>query len=147
MYTYIFDSRNISPVFFFQELGVFQDSMQTLKMVKGKMKGSRDALEQLNPEKKNQPVLVPLTGSMYVPGVMKDTEKVVVDIGTGYYAEKSLQGAKDYLKKRADFVQEQIEKIELIGMEKSKIREAIIEVMTIKINTLKAQQQQQQVAA
>lgn len=114
--------------------------MQTLKMVKGKMKGSRDALEQLHPEKKDQPVLVPLTGSMYVPGVLKDTEKVVVDIGTGYYAEKSLEGAKDYLKSRADFVQEQIEKIELIGMEKSKIREAIIEVMTIKI---KAQQQAQ----
>lgn len=130
-----------------QELGVFQDSMQTLKMVKGKMKGSRDALEQLNPEKKSQPVLVPLTGSMYVPGVLADTEKVVVDIGTGYYAEKSLQGAKDYLKKRADFVQEQIEKIELIGMEKSKIREAIIEVMTIKINNMKAQQQQQQAVA
>lgn len=130
-----------------QELGVFQDSMQTLKMVKGKMKGSRDALEQLNPEKKSQPVLVPLTGSMYVPGVLADTEKVVVDIGTGYYAEKSLQGAKDYLKKRADFVQEQIEKIELIGMEKSKIREAIIEVMTIKINNMKAQQQQQPAVA
>lgn len=90
---------------------------------------------------------MPLTGSMYVPGVLADTEKVVVDIGTGYYAEKSLQGAKDYLKKRADFVQEQIEKIELIGMEKSKIREAIIEVMTIKINNMKAQQQQQQAVA
>lgn len=124
-----------------QELGVFQDSMQTLKMVKGKMKGSKDALEQLNPEKKDQPVLVPLTGSMYVPGVLKDTEKVVVDIGTGYYAEKSLQGAKDYLRNRADFVQEQIEKIEVIGLEKSRIREAIIEVMTLKINSLKQQQQ------
>lgn len=135
------------PIYgWFQELGVFQDSMQTLKMVKGKMKGSRDALEQLNPEKKDQPVLVPLTGSMYVPGVLAETDKVVVDIGTGYYAEKSLQGAKDYLKTRADFVQEQIEKIELIGMEKSKIREAIIEVMTIKINTMKAQQAQQQQA-
>lgn len=105
------------------------------------MKGSRDALEQLNPEKKNQPVLVPLTGSMYVPGVLAETDKVVVDIGTGYYAEKSLQGAKDYLKNRADFVQEQIEKIEVIGIEKSKIREAIIEVLSIKINNMKAQQQ------
>lgn len=120
--------------------------MQTLKMVKGKMKGSRDALEQLNPEKKAQPVLVPLTGSMYVPGVLADTDKVVVDIGTGYYAEKSLQGAKDYLKTRADFVQEQIEKIEFIGVEKAKMRDVIIEVMTIKINNMKAAQQAQQQA-
>lgn len=129
-----------------QELGVFQDSMQTLKMVKGKIKGSKDALEQLKPEKNDQQVLVPLTGSMYVPGVMKDVDTVIVDVGTGYYTEKSLAGAKEYLKGRAEFVQEQIEKIELIGMEKSKVREAIIEVMTIKINSLKQMQQQKAAA-
>lgn len=120
---------------------MFQDSLQTLKMAKGKFKGSKEAVEQLKPDKQNHEVLVPLTGSMYVPGIMKNIESVVVDVGTGYYTEKDLPAAKDYFKRKVDFVQEQIEKIEVMGNEKSKIRDAIIDVMSIKIKQMQSQQQ------
>ena len=33
-------------------------------------------------------ILVPLTNSLYVPGKLKDTEHVIVDVGTGYYVKK-----------------------------------------------------------
>jgi prefoldin subunit 5 len=36
-------------------------------------------------------ILVPLTNSLYVPGKIGDIEKVVLDIGTGYYVEKVIQ--------------------------------------------------------
>lgn len=32
--------------------------------------------------------LLPLTSSLYVPGRLADTEKVLVDVGTGYCVEK-----------------------------------------------------------
>jgi prefoldin alpha subunit len=32
--------------------------------------------------------LIPLTNSLYVPGRLSHIETVMVDIGTGYYAEK-----------------------------------------------------------
>lgn len=32
--------------------------------------------------------LLPLTTSLYVPGRLADTEKVLVDVGTGYCVEK-----------------------------------------------------------
>jgi prefoldin alpha subunit len=35
-----------------------------------------------------KPLLVPLTTSLYVPGTLADSEKVIVDVGTGYYVEK-----------------------------------------------------------
>jgi prefoldin alpha subunit len=63
---------------------------------------------------------------------------VIVDIGTGYYVEKDRDSAKDYFKRKVDFVSEQIDKIEVLGFEKSQIRDAICEVMTIKIQQLKA---------
>ena len=34
------------------------------------------------------PILVPLTNSLYVPGELGDIEKVIVDVGTGYMIEK-----------------------------------------------------------
>lgn len=33
-------------------------------------------------------ILVPLTTSLYVPGTLADKEKVIVDVGTGFYVEK-----------------------------------------------------------
>jgi prefoldin alpha subunit len=37
---------------------------------------------------------VPLTASLYVPGKLADTEKVLVDVGTGFYVEKKRDKAK-----------------------------------------------------
>lgn len=34
-------------------------------------------------------MLVPLTASLYVPGTLDDSEKVLVDVGTGYFIEVS----------------------------------------------------------
>lgn len=117
----------------FQELTIFQDSLNTLKMAKGKFSASKDALDQFKENWSDKTSLIPLTSSMYVPGKVKDTENVIVDIGTGYYVEKDLESAKDYFKRKVEFVSEQIEKIDILGYEKSQIRDAICEVMTIKI--------------
>lgn len=74
---------------------------------------------------------------------MKDINSFIVDIGTGYYVEKDRDSAKEYFKGRVDFVGDQLEKIECIGYEKSQIRDAIMEVMTIKVQQLKAQAPQE----
>lgn len=67
---------------------VFQDSLQTLKIAQGKFMESGECVEKMTPECKGKSILVPLTGSMYIPGEISDTEHVLIDIGTGYYAQK-----------------------------------------------------------
>lgn len=74
---------------------MFQESLATLKMAKTKFAGSKDAVEQINAEWKSKEILVPLTGSMYVPGVIKEIDNLVIDVGTGYYAEMVRQCAFD----------------------------------------------------
>ncbi|XP_063704883.1 probable prefoldin subunit 5 [Culicoides brevitarsis] len=124
-----------------QELVLFNDSLTTLKVAKSKYAGSKEALEQFKPSWNDNVTLVPLTGSMYVPGKFKDINNVLVDIGTGYYIEMNLDTAKDYFKRRVEFVTEQMDKIEKLGLEKSRIRDAIQEVMTIKVQQQMAAQQ------
>lgn len=70
---------------------MFQESLQTLKMARSKFAGSKEALEQINPSWKDKEILVPLTGSMYVPGIVKQVDSFIIDVGTGYYAEKVCQ--------------------------------------------------------
>ena len=39
-------------------------------------------------------ILVPLTTSLYVPGTLASREKVLVDVGTGFFVEKTTEDAK-----------------------------------------------------
>jgi len=41
-------------------------------------------------------ILVPLTSSLYVKGKLADREKVIVDVGTGFYVEKTTSKAVDF---------------------------------------------------
>ncbi|XP_050071380.1 probable prefoldin subunit 5 [Anopheles maculipalpis] len=116
-----------------QELQFFQESLNSIKIARSKYSASKEALEQIKEDWNDKQILVPLTGSMYVPGTIKDANNVIIEIGTGYYVENDLESAKAFFKRRVEYVQEQLEKIETIGMEKSKIRDTIREVMEKKL--------------
>ncbi|XP_045466838.1 prefoldin subunit 5 [Harmonia axyridis] len=120
------------------ELNLFQDSLGSLKIAQTKFQNSGETLAQINLENEGKEILVPLTGSMYVPGKLFDTNSVLIDIGTRYYVEKDLEAAKDYFKRKTQFVTEQMEKIQVLGFEKSKIRDAIVEILELKITQQKS---------
>ena len=83
---------------------------------------SGDSLSKMNAESDGKDVLVPLTGSMYVPGQLSNPGKVIVDIGTGYYVEKESSKAADYFNRKVKYVTENMERVQAIGNEKAKIR-------------------------
>ena len=128
---------------FEQEISSIQESLQTLYNCKAKYATSKESLEAFQPDWQNRQILVPLTSSMYVPGKIKDLDNFVIDVGTGYYVEKNLEGSKDYFKRRVEYVQEQIEKIENIQMQKSRFLNAVIGVIEIKQSAAVKQMQQQ----
>ena len=76
----------------------------------------------MKPDSEGKAVLVPLTGSMYVPGQLSNPSKVIVDIGTGYYVEKESSAAQDYFNRKVKYVTENMERVQAIGNEKAKIR-------------------------
>ena len=60
-------------------------------------------MARMSPDVEGKDILVPLTGSMYVPGTLVQPEKVIVDVGTGYYVEKDITAAKDYFQRKVIF--------------------------------------------
>ena len=44
--------------------------------------------------------MVPLTSSLYVPGVMEDNTNVMLEVGAGYFIEKSTDGANEYCERK-----------------------------------------------
>uniref|UniRef100_A0A8C9TCY3 Prefoldin 5 n=1 Tax=Scleropages formosus TaxID=113540 RepID=A0A8C9TCY3_SCLFO len=108
-----------------QETEFLTSSIGQLKVVQTKYVEAKDSL------------------NMYVPGMLNDVEHVLVDVGTGYYVEKNVEDAKEFFKRKIDFLTKQIEKIQPALQEKHAMKQAVIEVMNMKIQQLHSQQASQ----
>jgi prefoldin subunit 5 len=71
------------------------------------------------PANKDKTILVPLTSSLYVPGKLADTEKVLVDVGAGFYVEKSIVEAKSFYEGKIELVGKSLTEIEEVVRGKS----------------------------
>lgn len=69
-------------------MGVFQDSLETLKVAQNKLTESGESLKKITKNTLGAEILVPLSASMYVPGRIANVESIIIDIGTGYYIRK-----------------------------------------------------------
>jgi len=117
------------------DIQFYQESLQNLKHAQSKFQDSGESLMRMRPENEGKDILVPLTGSMYVPGTLQEGKKVLVDVGTGYYVEKNIDSAKDYFQRKVKFVTENMERVQAIGSEKAKIRDLVMDVMQEKLQS------------
>lgn len=62
---------------------------------------------------------------------------ILLIFGKKFFCFQDIDTAKDYFQRKIKFVTEQMEKIQFLGLEKSKIRDAIVEIAEMKL----AQQQ------
>ncbi|RAO65639.1 uncharacterized protein BHQ10_001651 [Talaromyces amestolkiae] len=67
----------------------------------------------------NNSILVPLTSSLYVKGKLADREKVIVDVGTGFYVEKTTAKAIEFYNKKVKELEANITDLEKIVQGKS----------------------------
>lgn len=60
------------------------------------------ALENLDREKENAELLVPIGGTSYIRAKLDSPDKIIVGLGAGVSAEKTRQEAKEIIKKRLE---------------------------------------------
>ena len=76
------------------EIQHLTQSFESLRLAQSKFRDCLKSLASgLSPKTHDRAILVPLTSSLYVPGKLADTERVIVDVGTGFYVEKSVKDA------------------------------------------------------
>ncbi|KAJ8658567.1 prefoldin, alpha subunit [Lichtheimia ornata] len=112
-----------------EELSHLTQSYGKLRGAQARFSDCADSVESLKSEKADDKTIL-----------LSDVEKVIVDVGTGYYVEKSLDGATSFYKTKEEYVKQNLEKLqETINGKQSSLR-AIVNVMQDKV-------QQQQAAA
>ena len=79
------------------ELEALTGSFAALKTASSKFSQSKLSIKNLSKSGgAGREVLVPLTSSLYVPGKIKSTDKVLVELGASYFVEKKPGEAMEY---------------------------------------------------
>ncbi|XP_067928322.1 prefoldin subunit 5-like [Watersipora subatra] len=126
-----------------KEVEYLQKSMQQMKDIQSRFLSSRNTLTSVNSENAGKEIMVPLTSSLYAAGTLAGDNKVLIDIGTGYYVEKTINEASLYFKRKMDFITKQIELVQPQLQEKYNMKQAAMEVLQMKVQAAMQQQQQQ----
>jgi len=101
-------------------------------------------LRPFNQENEGKDILIPLTGSLYVPGKMTNNQTVLVDIGTGYYVQKNIKQAQEYAERKIKMITENAEKVSQAVAIKRKNLETVILFMQEQMQQQYEAQQLQQ---
>eukprot|EP01127_Copromyxa_protea_P013806 TRINITY_DN3744_c0_g1_i1.p1 TRINITY_DN3744_c0_g1~~TRINITY_DN3744_c0_g1_i1.p1 ORF type:complete len:144 (+),score=45.81 TRINITY_DN3744_c0_g1_i1:31-462(+) len=95
-----------------EELQILQRSYSQLKSARSVYSDSTEALQTIKPENKGKEIFVPVTGSMYVKGNLSNVDNVLVDIGGGYYVQKTTKGAVDYTERKGKEIEDKLAQIQ-----------------------------------
>jgi len=90
-------------------------------------------------------ILVPLTNSLYVPGKLSDPEHVIVDVGTGYYVQKTRTQALKHYSDKVEYIRTNAETLEETIQKKRENMNYLVGLLQQKIQqeTQRGPQQQQ----
>ncbi|KAA0066161.1 transcription factor TFIIIB component B''-like isoform X3 [Cucumis melo var. makuwa] len=82
------------------EVNLLHDSLNNIRTATSRLDIASAALHDLSLRPQGKRMFVPLTASLYVPGTLDEADKVLVDVGTGYFIEKTMADGKDYCERK-----------------------------------------------
>ncbi|VDL65294.1 unnamed protein product [Nippostrongylus brasiliensis] len=122
-----------------QELSFFQESANQLKVLIKKNEQSIQSMDSLKSASPGDEALIPLSESMYIRAELSNPDRMLVEMGTGYFAEISCEKAKEFFQRKKNYITQQVETIEKIILDKKRTRNIISETLQSKIQAQLAQ--------
>ncbi|KAK6542158.1 subunit of tubulin prefoldin [Orbilia ellipsospora] len=117
-----------------EELEHLTSSFQKLRSAQSRFKECVKAIKNgVNPEMEGKTILIPLTQSLYVPGKLEDTNTVLVDVGTGYYVEKTTEKATEFYNEKIKSVGTNLDDLEKIITQKTQNAKVVEDVLRQKV--------------
>lgn len=111
-----------------------------LRAAAARIQASRRAVEEIHNASTGKEVLVPLTDSVFVPGKLVDPHKLLVDIGTGYFVQKSSKETEAFLDRKLRLVDANTQNVTAALQSTTSNVEAINSAMQGKLLEIQAKQ-------
>jgi len=103
------------------ELNQFTSSMIALQRTASKFASAGQSVESLKDYKEGQRMMLPLTESLYVPGELASRDKVLVEVGTGYFVERDVEGGIGYCRGKVMEIKEQVAELSRVLQQRQQI--------------------------
>lgn len=119
-----------------QEVSHFSNSLQALGTAQAKFAQCIANIHQVTAaeaDEQTSRILVPLSSSLYVPGRIRLNDKFLVDVGTGYYVEKSAKGAVDFYQSKITKLDQDQTQLKEIIQSKSETLHTVTNVLRSKL--------------
>ncbi|XP_071701589.1 prefoldin subunit 5-like [Rutidosis leptorrhynchoides] len=120
------------------EVNLLQDSLNNIRTATNRLDLASTALLDLSQRPQGKKMLVPLTASLYVAGTLDDAEKVLVDVGTGYFIEKTMDEGKDYCERKVNLLKSNYDQLLEVASKKKNIADEAGVVLQAKLKQLAA---------
>jgi len=122
-------------------LQALSNQFGALRQASSRLNQSVKAVSELKPHTEGKDVMVPLTESVYVPGKIRDPNKLLVELGTGYYAEKSNKETLGFLARKQKLVEANSDNVEKALQASRQNMEALSSAMRGKVMEIRARQE------
>mmetsp|Transcript_544 Transcript_544/g.1662 ORF Transcript_544/g.1662 Transcript_544/m.1662 type:complete len:170 (-) Transcript_544:541-1050(-) len=114
---------------------------QQLRAARAKLATAKSSLSSVGPSTADAQIMVPLTASLYCPGKIKDPNKVMVELGTGFYMERTAKDANAFLDRRIRLVDANSENVmKVVQATQGNVR-SIADAMQGKMLEIRARQE------
>ena len=111
-----------------------------LRAAAARIVASRRAVQEMQGAQEGKEVLVPLTDSVYVPGKLREPQKMLVDIGTGFYVEKKDKDNESFLDRKLRLVDANSQNVTTALQTTTANMDAITSAMQGKMMEIRARQ-------
>ena len=118
------------------EVNLLQDSLTNIRTATTRLELASISLRDLSLRPQGKKMLVPLTASLYVPGTLDDADKVLVDVGTGYFIEKTMTEGKDYCERKINLLKSNYEQLIEVTSKKKSIADEVGMILQAKLKQL-----------
>ncbi|XP_022993145.1 probable prefoldin subunit 5 [Cucurbita maxima] len=120
------------------EVNLLHDSLNNIRTATSRLDIATAVLHDLSLRPQGKKMLVPLTASLYVPGTLDDADKVSVDVGTGYFIEKTMAEGKDYCDPKIKLLRSNFDQLIEIATKKKKVADEAGVILQAKLKQMAA---------
>jgi len=117
-----------------QEVSHLTDTVAKLKAAQQAFEMSTKALATFTPDNEGREILLPLSNSVFVPGKAKDVKRVLLNVGTGYFAEMSTEAARSHCVNKGSMLSGNVTKFAKMLSQKRSHLETCMKILQLKVN-------------
>ncbi|KAJ1339956.1 prefoldin, alpha subunit [Batrachochytrium salamandrivorans] len=121
-----------------EEIQMLTQSFTQLKQAQAKFSQCVESLKPLaEPKNEAKAILIGASPLVRLLRVLSDIHKVIVDVGTGYLVEKSVEDATDFYKRKVEFLKTNLLGLQDTVVQRRNQRASVINMIEAKVSMMK----------